>query len=138
MKKLSSIKISVNQTKISRPNSFPGCTDVLTNATRFSWRKNGNRAVLRCCQCHPLFTGMAFQLQCRCLSIFFTIFVLLLDVVLTYFVHLQSINGGFPAWEPQKAYGWLEVSKCLFREKNKRFKINVLIELKCHAPILGT
>nr|GFC52337.1 lupeol synthase [Tanacetum cinerariifolium] len=21
---------------------------------------------------------------------------------------LQSLNGGFPAWEPQRAYSWLE------------------------------
>lgn len=24
---------------------------------------------------------------------------------------LQSSNGGFPAWEPQRAYRWLEVRK---------------------------
>ena len=32
-----------------------------------------------------------------------------LDATLTYPFQLQSSNGGFSVWEPQRAYRWLEV-----------------------------
>ena len=42
---------------------------------------------------------------------FFGLMILKCILIIDFlFIQIQSSNGGFPAWEPQRAYRWLEVT----------------------------
>ena len=43
--------------------------------------------------------------------------ILIIDFL---FIPIQSSNGGFPAWEPQRAYRWLEVTSPIKDRKSTR------------------